>query len=106
MSKFYIIILCAALSGCGLFANIEPEQKLIVQREYIVRIPPVELMDIPPHVPNIDVDSAKQSDIARWIIDNENRMSVLENKIRGIAKFLRGEQDKLEEQAKKENAPK
>lgn len=102
--KIASIIILAALSGCATVDNTPKAETRILERlEYVVKIPPAELMEIPPQVPNIDVDTATQADIARWIIANEERIRVLENIIKDIATFLRNEKSKLDAEAQKVN---
>lgn len=83
-----------------------PEPQVIRQIEYVVKVPSADLMTLPAQAPNIDVDTAKQSDVAKWINAGEKRTRDLENRIIEIAKFLKSEQDALDEKAKTENAKK
>lgn len=98
MKILFSLLLLSALSGCSLFAKkpdtVIPEPQVVIQREYVVRIPPAELLELPPQTKDVDVDSAKQSDVAKWIIANEIRIKALEQQIIAIAKFLRAEQTK------------
>ena len=104
MKRVAALIFVLMLSGCYTMPHVpEPvEPKTVVKMEYVLRIPPKDLLAIPAEVPDLDVDTAKQSDVAKWISANEARTNRLEEMIRGIAKFLRGEQDKLEKKAKDE----
>lgn len=89
--RFLAIILTVfMLSGCETLEKITP-----VRTEYVVRIPPAETLTLPPEVPPLDVDKAKQSDVARWIAATETRMKTLEDKLIEVAKFLKKEQDAL-----------
>jgi hypothetical protein len=98
------IILAGLLSACGHTRDVvKPETVMVKQIEYVVKIPPKELLEIPAPVKDIDVDTAKQSDVARWLLANEERMKQLETMIIGIAKFFKTEQDKLSKQAEEEN---
>jgi hypothetical protein len=98
------IILAGLLSACGHTRDVvKPETVMVKQIEYVIKIPPKELLEIPTPVKDIDVDTAKQSDVARWLLANEERMKQLENMIIGIAKFFKTEQDKLNKQAEEEN---
>lgn len=83
---------------------VKPEIKIAKQIEYVIKIPPAELMTLPAPVPMIDVDNAKQSDVAKWIIEQEKRTSSLENLLRGIASFFKEEKTKLDLQASTLNA--
>lgn len=92
------------LTGCLQTAPKVPEEKLepkvVVRTEYVLRIPPVELLTAPAQVPDIDTDTALQSDIARWLNAKEDRMSEFESKFREIGIFLRDEQTQLDNDAK------
>lgn len=102
-----ILLACIFLYGCAHdepFVKPEKPEKIIVKEiEYIVKIPPKELMTIPQQVEKIDVDNAKQSDIAKWIIAGEERTRKLEEMIRQLALFFRLEQLKMDELAIKKN---
>lgn len=96
-----VSVLCLFLAGCATVHKPPPvEQQTIVKMEYVMRIPPKELLTIPPEVPNINVDNALQSDVAKWITLNETRMNQLEDMIKNIARFFKKEQDTLDKKAK------
>lgn len=97
------LISVVALAGCQTIPVEKPEPRLIPQTEYVLRIPPKELLTLPPQVPNINVDEAKQSDVARWILLSEERTRLLENMLIELATFFKLEQLKLNEEAKKKN---
>lgn len=95
-SAYYM--LCAAmlvcpslglLSGC---ATIKPEPVVVVQKEYVVRIPPANLITLPPPVPKMELND--QGDVSKWIVLEMERMSLLENQITNIAKFLKDTETK------------
>jgi hypothetical protein len=90
------------LAGCG-HNPVKPETLVAKEIEYVVRIPPKELLTIPPAVADIDVDAAKQGDIAKWILANEERMRALENMIKEIGLFFKVEDEKLKKQAEEKN---
>lgn len=102
MMKKLILILALALVGCASDPP-KPEQIIVKQTEYVMRIPPKELMTLPPAVEKIDIDAAKQSDIARWLIANEGRTTKLEELLKQIATFFTIEQAKLKDKADEEN---
>lgn len=104
MKLLTILLLSTVLmTGCGSFKLPKPEIVVAERVEYVVKIPPVESMQLPEEVKPIDIDTAKQSTVAQWIIDNEDRMIKLENKIKSIASFFKAEQDKLATKAAEEN---
>lgn len=104
MKKLIVLSSAFVLAGCQTIPLEKPETRLIPQVEYVLRIPPKELLTLPPPVPNINVDEAKQSDVARWIILSEERTRQLENMLIELAVFFKIEQLKLDEEAKKKNA--
>lgn len=92
-----IIALLLALSVIGCAHNeVKPEPQIVVKQEYIIKLPPAELLKIPPKVADLDVDKAQQSDVAKWIAETVDRMDSLENQVIGIGKFFSDEQKKLE----------
>lgn len=103
--KKFLLIFVLLLSGCAFDSPVmvTPEPVLIKQIEYVVKIPPTQLITLPPIVEKIDVDTAKQSDIARWILNSENRTQTLESMLRGIAVFFEVEQAKAEDAANELN---
>lgn len=102
--KKLIMIVAIALSGCAFDQGVvKPEPVVVKQTTYVIRIPPAKLITLPDPVPNIDVDTAKQSDVAAWLIAKENYTKALEDMIRGIGTFFVVEQAKLNDQAATEN---
>jgi len=92
--KFAAIILsCLTLSACAT-TGAQLDKEMIPVVKYVVKIPPAELLTPPPPVTPINPDTAKQSDVARWIIDNEVRTQQLEQLLIGIAQFFKNEQEK------------
>lgn len=87
---YYMLCVCMlVLSGC---ATIKPEPVVVVQKEYVVRIPPANLITLPPPVPKMELKD--QGDVSKWIVLEMERMSLLENQITGIAKFLKDAETK------------
>lgn len=102
--KYVILVLALILSGCATDKNVvKPEQVVVKETSYVMRIPPKALLEVPPPVPKIDVDAAKQSTIAAWIIDVDARMKAFENRLIELATFFKIEQEKLNDQAATEN---
>lgn len=100
----YILIFVASifLVACG-HNPIKPETRVAKEIEYVIRIPPKELLTIPPAVADIDVDNIKQGDVAKWILANEERTRALENIIKEIGLFFKVEDEKLQKQAEEKN---
>jgi hypothetical protein len=88
-------VFAVALAGCASRATIPLEQPVVQRVEYVIKVPPQELLSIPPNVQPIDVERAKQSDVAQWIILNEQRTRKLENMLMEIAKFFKSEESSL-----------
>lgn len=104
MKIVFAIFLAILLSACAHDKDIvKPEVRTVKQVEYVIKIPPKEAMELPPPLQEINVDTAKQSDIARLILGMEDRIRALENKLIEIASFFKAEQDKLNKQASEEN---
>jgi len=102
--KYLILALALALSGCATDKQVvKPEQVVVKETSYVLRIPTKELLELPAPLPKIDVDTAKQSTIANWVLDMNDRMKAMENKFIEIGKFFSKEQGKLDDQAKEEN---
>jgi hypothetical protein len=100
------IVLVAALLLAGCAHNIDtvkPELAVASRVEYVIKLPPKELMSIPAPVVKIDVDAAKQSDVAKWLVASEERMKTLEDQIIALGAFFVNEQSKLDDKAKVEN---
>jgi hypothetical protein len=103
MKMLLIPLAALILAGCATKQTVV-EQQVVVKYEYIMRVPPEELMSLPPPVKPIeDIDNATQGDVARWIVRQQERIAELEKRIIEIAKFLKGEQDKLEQESVKKS---
>jgi len=106
MKKILLILSsCMLFTGCATFGDGSRgcAPSTAKQVEYIIKIPPKELMTLPPAVEPVDARTAKQSDIAQWIIRNEERSKTLEDIIRQLAQFFRIEQLKLDDAAAEKN---
>jgi len=108
--KKYITLLSSvaiiSLSGCT-WNNpdiVKPEPQIVRQVEYVIRIPPAQLLTLPLNAAKIDIDKAKQSDAAKMLIASEERMKQLENQIIGIGEFFTSESEKLNKKATEINA--
>lgn len=105
MNKIIITAVFILMTACAHDEpiTVKPERVVVKEVEYVVRVPPKELLTLPPAVEKINIDEAKQSDIARWILAGEERTRLLEDILRQIGLFFKLEQAKLDEQAAKEN---
>lgn len=100
------MLLASLLTGCATFGDASRgcEPVTVKQVEYVIKIPPKEMMTLPAQVEPVDTDTAKQSDIAAWIIRNEQRSKMLEDMLRGLAQFFQLEQIKLDAEAAAKNS--
>ncbi len=104
MKRLTVILLPLILAACASTKELpKPEVRVAERVEYVVRIPPAELMQLPSPPPNIDVETATQATVANWLILNEEYINSLRNRIIEIAKFLKQQQDELNEEAKNKN---
>ena len=107
MKNFLLILLIPCfmfLGACDTIPVVKQEHVIVKQIEYVVKIPPAELLTLPQQTEKINVDTATQSTIAQWILSNEERIRALENMLKGIASFFTIEQLKLRELANTKNA--
>ncbi len=96
MKPLLSIIIVVFLTGCANKTElIQQEKQIEVKTEYVIKIPPKELLQLPPKVSDIDVTRAKQGDVAKWILLNEERTRKLENMIIEMGKFFKSEEAKL-----------
>lgn len=84
MKTVLAILLATALTGCAGGAGWRQEPSVIVQykTEYIT-IPEDHLV-IPDDIPMVDLKTATQKTIAKWIADKEERSIEMEKKLRKI----------------------
>lgn len=104
--KNLLIILAFSmlLAGCKTIGDTIPEEHRTVKEvEYLVRIPPKELLTLPEPVADIDVDTASQAEVAKWIINKEEYTLGVENLLRQVAEFLSKEQADADAEAEEEN---
>jgi hypothetical protein len=99
-----ISILSVSLAGCTLLPKkVQPEQVIVKQTEYVIKLPPAELLTLPAPVAPINVDTAKQSDVAAWMLQKEQYTRSLENMLKDIASFFQVQQKQLDDVAKTQN---
>jgi PBP1b-binding outer membrane lipoprotein LpoB len=106
MKLLAIPMVALLLSGCLATTRQLPqvETRILEKIEYVVRVPPVELTELPAMPMKIDVDEATQSIIAQWVISNEEYILKLREQLILIGKFLRDEQIKLDKEAQEKNS--
>jgi hypothetical protein len=81
MKLISILFATIFLSGCW-----STSPKIIVEKEYIVRIAPQNLKTLPEYPAKLDTN-ANQIDLANWILLSEERQWQLENMISELIKF-------------------
>ncbi len=101
----HIIAIAAVLTlvGCGT-APVKPEKHYVDRVEYVITIPPKELMTLPKKVEDINVDDADQADTAAWLLAKEKYTRDLENVLKNLAGFFVDQQKLADDKAAKENA--
>ena len=101
----HIIAITAALLlvGCGI-APVKPEKHYVDRVEYIITIPPKELMTLPEKPQTIDVDAADQADAAGWLLSKEKYTRDLENTLKNLADFFVKQQAEADKKAAEANA--
>ena len=81
MRLLLAVVLCAVLSACA------STPKTIETVRYINRVPPAELLMLPPRVEPIDLKKATQADIAEWLLRYHERTGKLEAQLQAILEF-------------------
>ena len=105
MKLFAILSAVVALTACSTASKLPAVETRVVEKiEYVVRVPPAELTELPLMPPKIDVDKASQATVAQWIIDSEAYALKLREQLILISKFLRDEQIKLDKEAEEKNS--
>ena len=84
MKLIGILILAALLTGC---ASLGQKPEIVIKTEVIKLKIPQSLMEIPPYPKGIDVESATQADVSKFIAESERRMYELERKLEAIKEF-------------------
>lgn len=98
-----IIAMTVFVAGCDI-NPVKPESRAYKQVEYVVRVPPKEMITLPKAPAPIDVEKADQADVADWLLQKEKYTRSLENIIQSVAEFLVDEQKKANDKAAEENA--
>lgn len=65
-----------------------PEKETVYETRVVTRLPPPELLVIPEKVEPIDIQTATEVDVARFLKEVWDRMVILENNIIGVSKFF------------------
>jgi hypothetical protein len=78
--KNILIVLALLLGGCA-FAPAKTD--LIVKDHYVIPALPDEATEIPTQVPALPTNPT-QKDVAGWLVDNETRSAIMENKLKSL----------------------
>ena len=102
MKSLTPLLLCGVLVGCSASMPLV-EPKIVTKTEYVIRIPPAELMSLPPVVETPDPQKSTQKDVAKYVNNLEGHIATLQNKLIEIAKFFEDEKAKLAKEAAEKN---
>lgn len=99
-----VILLAVLLSACATQSELPKAEIKIAERvEYVVRIPDAALLTLPEEPAPVNLDTATQADVARWLLLNEQYVREIKRRLIEVAKFLKREQQVLDDEAKKKN---
>ena len=99
-----MIVCTAILCACNTVKPVPLALPVITQTQYVIKIPPAELMTLPAKVKDINVDTATQAEVAQWLIDNEKYTTQCTNQLKDIAVFFVTQQNQLNGTAAVQNA--
>lgn len=76
-----VLILAFTLTACETVKT--PEVAPVVMTKNVYLIPKIEddIISVPSNVKGIDLEKATQLDVAKWMVENEKRTAILENKL-------------------------
>jgi len=87
MKKIFLAFLLTATFGLVGCETTKPDTQVLIKKEYVVRTAPESLKSIPPYPAPIDVKTANQIDLAKWMLDNEKYLLSLESQIKSLIEF-------------------
>jgi hypothetical protein len=95
--KIAVILAALFLSGCAStgFRDVE----VVTETRYITRIASEAQKKLPPLPPNINVETATQSDLAQWLLLNEEYILNLQALIRQLILFYEAKPTEEEKKA-------
>lgn len=89
MKKLILILAMLVLAGCASTGTTIPiEPTTVLHYKYIVTTVPAEMLIVPPPVPNIDLTTATDKDVAAWMLDGEQRTEGLEDRLKAVKTYL------------------
>lgn len=80
--KYLFVILPLFVSACSL----NPTKEVVTEYKYVTKKVPTELLEIPENIPAFDVNKS-QKDLSVWLIENEKRVTTLENQLKKIKEY-------------------
>jgi hypothetical protein len=89
MKRILGLVILLSLTACA--TQQVSGDKVAVDYKYIVKMPPKELLTIPPKVSKINTETATQADVAKFLVEMDKRQKLLESNILGIVEFLKKE---------------
>lgn len=84
MKSIILALSVLVLTACG---TNKPQTEVLVKNQYIVRTAPDQLKKLPPYPEPLVVESATQTDLARWINRTEGYIYDLESMISVLINF-------------------
>lgn len=82
--KKLILIAALILTGC---ASNEPLKEIVIKNNYIVRTAPQTLKTLPNYPELLNVETATQTDLAKWINNTQGYIYELESMISVLINF-------------------
>lgn len=82
---FLMFLLSITLVGCGSLPWTS-RPPIIETKVTKVKVPE-EFLQIPDYNPDINLDTATQKEVSKWIVDTEQRMQRLERNLQNIKEF-------------------
>lgn len=82
---FLMFLLSITLVGCGSLPW--TSRPPIIEAKVTKIKVPEEFLQIPDYNPDINLDTATQKEVSKWIVDTEQRMQRLERNLQNIKEF-------------------
>lgn len=78
--KILVILIITILSGC---ATTEPPvaPSVLIKNTYLIPSLGPDIIELPKNVRPLDLTTATQADLAKWLLENEKRVVELEGKV-------------------------
>ncbi len=89
--KNLILISSLTLITAGCATSLEKPElpaSTLVRNQLVLVTLPDNLFDIPDNIKPLDVDKATQREVADWVLQNEKRTNILENKLLELRRYF------------------